>query len=125
MNLGEVPALSSRLPSLLARVQDFSSERIAASISSRGPASHLPRRTSPLWGGWSSRAKFREDLLLPASTWLARSSCPPLRSRQEDIPLLAAPLLRAKHARNRRRRQIDLPQAMEILLNYPWPGETS
>ena len=47
---------------------------------------------------------------------------PPLRARQEDIPLLAATFLERHAAANRKTLKGFTPQAMDALLRYPWPG---
>jgi len=47
---------------------------------------------------------------------------PPLRERQEDIPLLAHHFLEEFAARNRKSIRGFTPQAMDLLMKYPWPG---
>jgi DNA-binding NtrC family response regulator len=47
---------------------------------------------------------------------------PPLRERRDDIPLIALHYLKKiSMANNREIRNIS-SQAMEILVNFPWPG---
>jgi DNA-binding NtrC family response regulator len=64
--------------------------------------------------------RFREDLLYRLNTVEIR--IPALRERREDIPPLSAHFL-AKHA-NHYRKPISgfSPDAMAVLLGYPWPG---
>ncbi|MFL5331100.1 MAG: sigma-54-dependent transcriptional regulator [Gemmataceae bacterium] len=62
---------------------------------------------------------FREDLFYRIN--VIRLDLPPLRERPEDIPLLAAHFAR-KYARANQPPPDIEPDAMEILLNCPWPG---
>jgi DNA-binding NtrC family response regulator len=64
--------------------------------------------------------KFRDDLffrLRVFQIWL-----PPLRERREDIPLLAQSFLREFATENRKQVTSFTPDAMDLLLNYSWPG---
>ncbi len=63
--------------------------------------------------------KFREDLYYRVN--VVRIELPPLRERREDIPLLAA-YFAQKYARPGEAAKQIPPQAMEVLLNYCWPG---
>ncbi len=63
--------------------------------------------------------KFREDLYYRIN--VVKIDLPPLRERREDIPLLAA-YFAEKYARAGEAPKKIPPQAMEILLNYSWPG---
>ena len=63
--------------------------------------------------------KFREDLFYRIN--VVKIDLPPLRDRREDIPLLAA-YFAEKYARPGEAPKKILPQTMEILLNYAWPG---
>lgn len=63
---------------------------------------------------------FREDLYYRIR--VVTIALPPLRLRKEDIPVLARHFLQ-KHARETRLENINIhPQALEIMLEYPWPG---
>jgi len=64
--------------------------------------------------------RFRQDLLFRLNT--IEIELPPLRARREDIPALAAHFL-GVHAR-RYRKAVDGfdPQALQVLLSHPWPG---
>ncbi len=67
-----------------------------------------------------SQEKFREDLLYRINSLVIK--VPPLRERREDIPLIAFHYLKKiSHVNNKEIRNIS-PAAMEILLNFPWPG---
>jgi DNA-binding NtrC family response regulator len=62
---------------------------------------------------------FRQDLFYRLDVF--RVALPPLRERREDIPLLAAHLLRA--ARGRDGGPVALsPGALDALVAWPWPG---
>src|SRR5205814_1219304 len=63
--------------------------------------------------------KFREDLYYRLN--VVKIDLPPLRERPEDVPLLATHFAEKYAGPNRPPKQIS-PQAMEVLLNYRWPG---
>jgi formate hydrogenlyase transcriptional activator len=63
---------------------------------------------------------FREDLFYRVSVFPIR--VPPLRERQDDIPLLARHLT-ARCARRVGKRITEIEQeALDVLTSYPWPG---
>src|SRR5438309_9024354 len=63
---------------------------------------------------------FREDLLFRLNTVEIR--LPALRERREDVPTLALHFL--SHYASRYRRQVNGidPAALQLLVQYPWPG---
>ncbi len=67
-----------------------------------------------------AQGRFREDLFYRLN--VVKIQIPPLKDRREDIPLLV------RHFFNKFQDRIDRhikgidPEAMEILLNYDWPG---
>lgn len=64
---------------------------------------------------------FREDLLYRLNSFTIE--LPPLRARQSDIaPLLEYFLRRAKSEMNREELEGIAPDALELLVNYAWPG---
>ncbi len=63
---------------------------------------------------------FREDLYYRLNT--VEIQLPPLRERQEDIPLLAAHFLRISGAKYGRPDMRFSASAMDALLRHPWPG---
>ncbi len=67
-----------------------------------------------------NQEKFREDLLYRINSIVIK--VPPLRERREDIPLIAIHYLKKiSHVNNKEIRNIS-PAAMEVLQDFPWPG---
>ncbi len=64
--------------------------------------------------------KFREDLLYRINSIIIK--VPPLRERKEDIPLIALHYLRKISSVNNKDIRSISPAAMEILMEFPWPG---
>ncbi len=64
--------------------------------------------------------RFREDLFYRLN--VVTLFVPPLRERQEDIPLLAQEFLARFAEKNRKPIKGFTPQAMDRLLRHPWPG---
>jgi DNA-binding NtrC family response regulator len=65
------------------------------------------------------QGKFREDLYYRLN--VVKVDLPPLRDRSEDIPLLATHFAQKYAASGEQPKHVS-PAAMELLLNYPWPG---
>jgi DNA-binding NtrC family response regulator len=64
--------------------------------------------------------KFRQDLFYRLHVFPIR--VPPLRERVEDIPIIAAQII-ARHAAAQKKNTSGLhPEALQIMLKYPWPG---
>lgn len=63
---------------------------------------------------------FREDLLFRLNT--VEIALPPLRDRQEDIPVLAGHFLSRYATRYRRQLQGIEANALQAMLKYRWPG---
>src|SRR3984957_1803587 len=64
--------------------------------------------------------RFREDLFYRLN--VIALELPPLRSRREDIPLLAAHFLRYYAEENGTGDRVLAPEALRVLLDYDWPG---
>jgi len=64
--------------------------------------------------------RFREDLAAGLST--ITMELPPLRSRREDLPLLAQLFLEEANARTAHQLGGFTPEALDRLDAYPWPG---
>jgi DNA-binding NtrC family response regulator len=67
-----------------------------------------------------AEGRFRQDLLYRLNT--VEIHIPPLRERKEDIPLLGMHFLREHRKRYRKTAQRLDSGAMELLLQYPFPG---
>jgi two-component system response regulator AtoC len=65
-------------------------------------------------------ARFREDLFYRLN--VVTLHLPPLRQRQEDIPLLANHFLRKYSEADHKLISHITPEAMELLCAYQWPG---
>jgi two-component system response regulator AtoC len=64
--------------------------------------------------------KFREDLFYRIASFPV--NIPPLRERQEDIPLLAEHFLNQASLRAKKSVTVISAEAMELMINYNWPG---
>ena len=67
-----------------------------------------------------AEGKFREDLYYRLN--VVTVNVPPLRDRQDDIPLLAQHFLEKYAEKNRKRVKGFSPLAMDMLIKYNWPG---
>ncbi|WP_204251568.1 sigma 54-interacting transcriptional regulator, partial [Escherichia coli] len=67
-----------------------------------------------------SAGRFRQDLYYRLN--VVTIEIPPLRRRREDIPQLAQHFLKRHTERNRKTVKGFTPQAMDLLIHYPWPG---
>lgn len=66
------------------------------------------------------KGKFREDLFYRLD--VIGIFLPPLRERKADIPLLVEHFGKKLRARTRKEIQGFNPEALQVLANYPWPG---
>ena len=64
--------------------------------------------------------RFREDLYYRLN--VIAVTVPSLAEHSEDIPLLAHHFLRIFALRNKKEIKGFSPQAMDLLINHPWPG---
>ena len=67
-----------------------------------------------------AKASFREDLYYRLN--VITIDLPPLRSRREDIPLLATHFLKHFAEENGLTPRTLAPEAMRALMDYDWPG---
>ncbi len=65
------------------------------------------------------KGQFREDLFYRIN--VIRVQVPALRERRDDIPILIDHFMRKHHREGQRARGMA-PDAMNVLLNYAWPG---
>ena len=64
--------------------------------------------------------RFREDLFYRLN--VISLELPPLRSRREDVPLLAAHFLKLYSNENGMEERVLSPEAMRMMMDYEWPG---
>jgi two-component system, NtrC family, response regulator len=64
--------------------------------------------------------RFREDLFYRLN--VVHLHLPPLRQRQEDIPMLAAHFIKKYVQENLRDKTRITPEALKVLSQYAWPG---
>jgi two-component system NtrC family response regulator len=64
--------------------------------------------------------RFREDLFYRLN--VVHLHLPPLRQRQEDIPLLAAHFINKYVQQNLRDKTRITPESLKVLIHYSWPG---
>ena len=64
--------------------------------------------------------RFREDLFYRLN--VVHLHLPPLRERQEDIPLLAGHFIKKYVQENLRDKTRITPEALKVLIQYAWPG---
>jgi two-component system response regulator GlrR len=67
-----------------------------------------------------ARGEFREDLYYRLN--VVRLAMPPLAERREDVPLLVAHFLARLAERYGRRAHGFSPEALDVLIAAPWPG---
>ncbi len=68
----------------------------------------------------AAAGEYRSDLVASLSTLVIE--LPPLKSRPEDIPILAQMLLEEANAADARQFSGFTPEAIERLIEYTWPG---
>ncbi len=66
------------------------------------------------------KGEFREDLFYRFNSFSI--TLPPLRERAEDIPVLAYHFLKRAEARVNKKVDRLVPEALDVLARYPWPG---
>ena len=66
------------------------------------------------------QGRFRQDLFYRLN--VIQINVPPIRERPEDIPLLVDHFLKAACEENDKPPMNVTPETMNILQNYPWPG---
>jgi two-component system response regulator HydG len=69
-----------------------------------------------------SEETIQVDVRILAATNVVTLRVPPLRERQDDIPVLAQYFLKQYSEKNRKRIKGFTPVAMDMLLKYDWPG---
>jgi DNA-binding NtrC family response regulator len=114
--VGDVPA--SMQVKLLRVLQERRIERVGSSESIEIDVRVIAATNRPL-EKLVKEGKFREDLYYRLN--VIRIELPALRDRVEDVPLLATHFTQ-KYARTPANPPTISPEAMEVLLKHPWPG---
>jgi DNA-binding NtrC family response regulator len=114
--VGDIPA--SMQVKLLRVLQDRRFERVGSSQSIDVDL-RIIAATNRSLQQLVQTGKFREDLFYRLN--VVKIDLPPLRHRQEDIPLLSTHFTQ-KYARAGQNPCQISPEAMEALLRYHWPG---
>ena len=118
--LDEIAEISPSVQARLLRVlQSGQFERVGSSTTLKGDARIIAASNKRLEDEVAA-GRFRADLFYRLS--VIRIDLPPLRDRKEDIPLLSAHFLDRLHSKSTPPvTEID-PEAMQALLDHPWPG---
>jgi transcriptional regulator with GAF, ATPase, and Fis domain len=114
--VGDVPA--SMQAKLLRVLQERRFERVGGTETIEVDVRIIAATNRPL-RRLVKKGTFREDLFYRLN--VVKIELPPLRERPEDIPLLAHHFLE-KYARAAEAAKQLSPEAMQVLLNYRWPG---
>ena len=104
---------------LLRVLQERKFRRSAAPKRSRS-TSASSRRPTATWRRWWRTGEFREDLFYRIN--VVPLKVPPLRERQDDIPLLAEHFLEQFAAQMKKAVTGISGAAMRSLRSYAWPG---
>ncbi|HEV3139427.1 MAG TPA: sigma-54 dependent transcriptional regulator [Vicinamibacterales bacterium] len=106
-------------PKLLRVVETGDFERVGSSRT-RHVNVRIVSATNANLGDEVASARFRQDLLFRLNT--IEIPLPPLRERREDIPALASHFLKQHAHRYRKNLTGFESQALQALLDHPWPG---
>ena len=118
--LDEIANVSAKhQPKLLRVLETGEFERVGSSRTRRANVRIIAATNADL-NEEVAAGRFRQDLLFRLNT--VEIHVPPLRSRKEDIELLARHFL-SQHCRRYRKNVTGFdPNAMQMLLKHPWPG---
>ena len=118
--LDEIGELSPSLqPKLLRLLQEKRFRRVGGSAELTAN-SRIIAATNRNLADMAENGTFRHDLYYRLK--VVELTVPPLRERPEDIPLLALHFLRHLAVELNREVTDIAPEAMAVLLTYPWPG---
>jgi formate hydrogenlyase transcriptional activator len=115
--IGEIPL--ELQPKLLRVLQEREFERLGSTRTVRTDARLIAATNCDLKMMVDDR-KFRSDLYYRLNVFPIR--VPPLRERADDIPLLVRHFVKQFSERNNRIIDTILPETMEALTRYHWPG---
>jgi DNA-binding NtrC family response regulator len=118
--LDEVGNLGLSMQSKLLRfLQEYEIKKVGGTESIKVDVRVIAATNQPLEPLVKS-GKFREDLFDRLN--VVTITLPPLREREEDIPLLANHFLQKFSEENHKNISHISPEALEILTQYSWPG---
>jgi formate hydrogenlyase transcriptional activator len=118
--LDEIGEIALELqPKLLRVLQDHEFERLGSNRTIKVDLRLIAATNRDLAKGMA-RHEFRTDLFYRLSVFPLR--VPPLRERQDDIPLLVRYFVRKFAARIGRHIETIPKETMKLLLAWPWPG---
>src|SRR5437588_4161101 len=106
-------------PKMLRLLQEQAFERVGGNETVRTDV-RLIAATHRDLKAWSEEGKFRPDLYYRLGVFTI--PLPPLRERGDDLSLLVRHYLRRFSRELGREVREVAPEALERLLNYPWPG---
>jgi DNA-binding NtrC family response regulator len=114
--IGDIPA--SMQAKLLRVLQERKFERVGGTETIEVNVRVIAATNRSLWR-LVQQKRFRRDLYYRLN--VIKIDLPPLRKRPEDIPLLVTHFIQ-KYTRPAEAHKQVAPRAMEILLEYTWPG---
>jgi two-component system nitrogen regulation response regulator GlnG len=115
--VGDMPLATQA--KILRLLQDQSFERVGGNETVRTDV-RLIAATHRDLKAWSAEGKFRQDLYYRLSVFTIQ--LPALRERGDDLPMLVQHFLRRFSRELGRPMQEIIPDAMELLCRYAWPG---
>ncbi|RMG35409.1 MAG: sigma-54-dependent Fis family transcriptional regulator [Gammaproteobacteria bacterium] len=117
--LDEIGEIEPAIQAKLLRVLETGQFRRLGSVKDLIANTRIVAATNRDLEAMSQDGDFRADLYYRLSVFVIEA--PPLRERREDIPALVQHFI-ANHDFSRRIQKTASPQALEILMDYDWPG---
>jgi DNA-binding NtrC family response regulator len=119
--MDEVGEMSTRMQVVLLRFLETGEiQRVGANRAHTRVNVRLITATNRDLQAHMASGAFREDLYFRLN--VIRLIVPPLRERQEDIPLFVDHYLSTFSAQHGTRRPRVAPPVMDVLMTHPWPG---
>ena len=118
--MDEITNLPIDMQSRLLRVLQENEVRPVGSNTSRKVDVRIIAASSKSLRGHVEEGLFREDLFY--RLYVYPVEIPPLRFRQDDIPILAHHFLQKFSRQQKKKIHSFSPEVLPLLKNYPWPG---
>jgi two-component system nitrogen regulation response regulator GlnG len=115
--IGDMPLATQA--KILRLLQDQSFERVGGNETIRTDV-RLIAATHRDLKAWSAEGRFRQDLYYRLSVFTIQ--LPALRERGDDLPMLVQHYLRRFSRDLGREVREIMPEALELMQRYPWPG---